>query len=200
MQKLTETGVDRIVPLVAARSVVRWDDAKAAKNVVRLRRIAREAAMQSRRSWLPVLDDITPFDRAVGTLGDGVALADPGGDPPALTLCTVFLLSWAAELFQLEVSRALALALQKQASEARIASRAFQIGELTAGTLARHSNSLSLNPPTHSWTFHATTAPDAHASTIRTSGSAQMRSSPPQGNHSSGLARRTTKLTPRVVA
>src|SRR5690606_33698018 len=28
VQKLTELGVDRIVPFVAARSVVRWDDAK----------------------------------------------------------------------------------------------------------------------------------------------------------------------------
>src|SRR5689334_5905696 len=33
VQKLTELGVDRIVPLVAAHSVVRWDDAKAARNV-----------------------------------------------------------------------------------------------------------------------------------------------------------------------
>lgn len=30
VQKLTEMGVDRILPLTAERSVVRWDDAKAA--------------------------------------------------------------------------------------------------------------------------------------------------------------------------
>ena len=30
VQKLTELGVDRILPLTAERSLVRWDDAKAA--------------------------------------------------------------------------------------------------------------------------------------------------------------------------
>ena len=56
VQKLTELGVDRIVPFFAERSVVRWDDARAQRNVDRLRRVAREAAMQSRRLTLPVLD------------------------------------------------------------------------------------------------------------------------------------------------
>ena len=75
--------------LVTTRSVVRWDDAKAAKNIARLRQVAREAAMQCRRSWLPRLDDVTHLDTAVGPLGDGVALAQPGGRPPALTHPTV---------------------------------------------------------------------------------------------------------------
>ena len=53
VQKLTEVGVDRIVPMAAARSVVRWGPDRAAANVERLRRVAREAAMQCRRTWLP---------------------------------------------------------------------------------------------------------------------------------------------------
>ena len=85
VQKLTEVGVDRVVPLVTARSVVRWDEDKAAKHGERLRKVAREAAMQSRRTWLPVVEDVTTFDRAAGTLGDGVALAHPGGGPPELS-------------------------------------------------------------------------------------------------------------------
>ena len=77
VQKLTEMGVDRIVPIAAARSIVVWDDDKAARNVERLRAIARAAAMQSRRAFLPVIEGAT----TLATLaGDGVALAHaPGG-------------------------------------------------------------------------------------------------------------------------
>lgn len=61
VQKLTEIGVDRIVPFVAERSVVRWDDQKAARNVARFRRVAREAVMQSRRAWSPRVDEVASF-------------------------------------------------------------------------------------------------------------------------------------------
>lgn len=83
VQKLTEVGVDRIVPFVAARSVVRWDAGRAAANAERWRRIAREAASQSRRVWLPEVADVQPFGDVV-TAGPGVALADPSGGPPSL--------------------------------------------------------------------------------------------------------------------
>jgi 16S rRNA (uracil1498-N3)-methyltransferase len=56
VQKLTELGVDRIVVVEAARSVVRWDDAKVATAMERLQRVAREAAAQSRRARIPVVD------------------------------------------------------------------------------------------------------------------------------------------------
>ncbi|HUS61779.1 MAG TPA: RsmE family RNA methyltransferase [Acidimicrobiales bacterium] len=77
--KLTELGVDRIVAVVAERAVVRWDDDKAGHGVDRLRRVAREAAMQSRRLWLPEVAPLT----AVASLSDA-ALAEPGGRPPSL--------------------------------------------------------------------------------------------------------------------
>src|SRR5690606_13757029 len=48
VQKLTEPGADVVVPFDAARGVVCWDDVRAARNLDRLRRIAREAAMQCR--------------------------------------------------------------------------------------------------------------------------------------------------------
>lgn len=82
VQKLTEVGVDRIVPLVTARSVVRWPPGEAGGQVARLRRVAREAAMQSRRVWLPTVAGVTPFAALIG--GAGVALAHPGAGPPAL--------------------------------------------------------------------------------------------------------------------
>lgn len=57
VQKLTEVGVDAIRPWLAARSVPRWDARKAAKHGDRLRAIARAAAEQSRRAFLPEVTD-----------------------------------------------------------------------------------------------------------------------------------------------
>jgi 16S rRNA (uracil1498-N3)-methyltransferase len=82
VQKLTEVGVDRIVPFVSARSIVRWDDAKAARNAERLRRVAREAAMQSRRAFLPVVEAVTRFGEVARR--PGAALAERDGRPPDL--------------------------------------------------------------------------------------------------------------------
>ena len=48
VQKLTELGVDRVVLLRTDRSVVRWDDRRTAGHLERLRRVARQALMQSR--------------------------------------------------------------------------------------------------------------------------------------------------------
>ena len=81
VQKLTELGVDRIVPLHTARSVVRWDGARASKHLVRLRRVAREAAMQSRQVWLPEVEDVA--DLASVARRPGTVLAEPGS--PVLT-------------------------------------------------------------------------------------------------------------------
>ena len=87
VQKLTEVGVDRIVAFAAARSVVHWDPAKAARNVVRLRAIAREAAAQCHRPWLPEVSDLATF-ATVAAL-PGAALAHPDGRAPTLTRPTV---------------------------------------------------------------------------------------------------------------
>lgn len=84
VQKLTELGVDRIMPFVAARSVVRWEPTKAARNVARLRRVAREAVMQSRRAWLPVVDEIGDLAELFDGGAAGCALADRGGAPVSL--------------------------------------------------------------------------------------------------------------------
>jgi 16S rRNA (uracil1498-N3)-methyltransferase len=92
VQKLTECGVDHILPFTAARSVVRWDDAKAAKNLERLqrlRRVAVEAAMQSRRTWLPTVHPVQPFATVLAAGGAGVALADVDGEPATLDTPTV---------------------------------------------------------------------------------------------------------------
>jgi len=88
VQKLTELGIDHIVPLVTDRSVVVWAGPRSARAIERLRRIAREAAAQSRRSWLPSIGEPTRLDRwaADGATEAGLALADPDGGPPSLEL------------------------------------------------------------------------------------------------------------------
>jgi 16S rRNA (uracil1498-N3)-methyltransferase len=54
LQKLTELGVSRIVPLLTERSVVSFDDARGwLKRAERYARISREAAEQSERVRLP---------------------------------------------------------------------------------------------------------------------------------------------------
>ena len=89
VQKLTELGMDRIVPFAAERSVVRWDPAKADKQLERLRRVAREAAMQSRRSWLPQVDGLASFDDVLAL--PGAVAADRSGTPLTLDTPTVLI-------------------------------------------------------------------------------------------------------------
>ncbi len=77
VQKLTELGVARLVLVECARSVVRWDAARASRQLQRLERVAREAAMQSRRLWLPVIEGPAQFSAVVAA--DNVLVADPSG-------------------------------------------------------------------------------------------------------------------------
>lgn len=58
VELMTEAGVDAIVPWSAERSIARWDTAKAAKGVERWRTIAREAAKQARRAWVPSVSEL----------------------------------------------------------------------------------------------------------------------------------------------
>ncbi len=82
VQKLTELGIDVIVPFVAERSVVRWSEDRAEQQTRRMRRVCREAAMQSRRCRLPEVLSPVPFLEA--SRRPGAALADPGGEGPSL--------------------------------------------------------------------------------------------------------------------
>lgn len=85
VQKLSELGVDRILPMAAARSVVRWDEARAERGLDRLRQVAREAAMQSRRSRLPEVAGVTTVAAAAAVLQGSGGLCEQGGaDRPSL--------------------------------------------------------------------------------------------------------------------
>jgi 16S rRNA (uracil1498-N3)-methyltransferase len=83
VEKATELGVARLIPLGTERSVV---DPRSAK-LDRLRRVVVEAAKQCRRERLMDLDPPTPWASLVGSAVDGVRLvADPGGVPVASLL------------------------------------------------------------------------------------------------------------------
>ena len=84
VQKLTELGVDRIVPILTARSVVRWEGERATKAVERLRRVAREGAAQSRRAWLPEVAAVSSLGSLAALTGVPTAVAHPGGPSPDL--------------------------------------------------------------------------------------------------------------------
>ena len=88
VQKVTELGADEILPVRTRRSIVRWDGARGDTATQRLRRVAREAAVQCHRARLPVVGapvdlaslagrpDLVVAERDGNAVGD---LADPPG-------------------------------------------------------------------------------------------------------------------------
>jgi 16S rRNA (uracil1498-N3)-methyltransferase len=79
VEKATELGVDRLVPLVTERSVV---DPRGTK-LDRLRRAIIEASKQCGRARLMDLDEPCSWASVVVAYPDSIRfLADPGGSPP----------------------------------------------------------------------------------------------------------------------
>ena len=81
---LTELEVARVVPVQAARSVVRLDEARRRKAGDRWRAIARSAAEQSRRPYLPAVEDPCDFEDAALPAGDPLLLVANLGAPTGL--------------------------------------------------------------------------------------------------------------------
>jgi 16S rRNA (uracil1498-N3)-methyltransferase len=78
VEKMVEIGIDRIIILSPVRrSVVKWDDRKSPHHMERLERIARGAAMQSRRVFLPQI--VGPSTLGESLAGVRAAVADPSG-------------------------------------------------------------------------------------------------------------------------
>jgi len=84
IEKATELGVARVVPVIATRTE-RGLDMAAHKRVERWRRIGLEASQQSRRAHLPEIDEATPWKDALATSADQrYALEENPGAPPFL--------------------------------------------------------------------------------------------------------------------
>jgi 16S rRNA (uracil1498-N3)-methyltransferase len=103
VQRLTEAGADRVVVMVTDRCVPRWSPGSEGRHLERLREVARQAAMQSRRLWMPAVEGPMAFSAVVsgeseandgGANGGGpdagnISLAVPGGAPLSLNTPTV---------------------------------------------------------------------------------------------------------------
>lgn len=61
IQKSTELGVHSIIPFPSQHSIVKWDAAKMKKKITRYERIAQEAAEQSHRHHVPVIEEAMPI-------------------------------------------------------------------------------------------------------------------------------------------
>lgn len=83
VQRLTELGIDEVVPVHTARSQVRLDGARAGKAVARWRAVARAAAEQSRRARLPVIAPVTTWADAFTGVTGGVVLWEEATAPLA---------------------------------------------------------------------------------------------------------------------
>ncbi len=63
VQKATELGVSRIVPLLSERTVVRLEESESKKKREKWQRVALEACKQCGQNWLPEVAEPVPVDR-----------------------------------------------------------------------------------------------------------------------------------------
>lgn len=61
VDKLTQLGVDRIIPLKTARVIVKLDKLKEAARLTRWRKISQSASKQSQRNGFPAIDPVKDF-------------------------------------------------------------------------------------------------------------------------------------------
>ena len=78
VQKATELGVQRIVPMSCEFSVVRLDAAALRRRTEHWRAVAIAACEQCGRNRLPVIDTISDFDAACAAVASAVAIAAAG--------------------------------------------------------------------------------------------------------------------------
>lgn len=82
VQKSTELGVHRIVPVLADRCDVRLDATSASKRMSRWRRVALEAAKQCERQTLPILENPRVLDATLlAESPSNVVLVERGARP-----------------------------------------------------------------------------------------------------------------------
>lgn len=84
IEKATELGVSKIVPVIATRTE-RGLDRAAEKRVERWRRIVLEASQQSRRAFLPEVCDAILFSKALAPSGLRFVLDEEPGGPALLS-------------------------------------------------------------------------------------------------------------------
>ena len=66
IEKLTEMGVYRIVPIVTARTIVKLDGPRKTRRLERFSAVARSAARQCGCPVLPIIEPVHPFSSGLG--------------------------------------------------------------------------------------------------------------------------------------
>ena len=69
LQKATELGVTKIIPVTMERSIVKLDDSKEVKKIDRWSKICKEASEQSKRNSIPVISNIMTLKELVKEKG-----------------------------------------------------------------------------------------------------------------------------------
>ncbi|MGB9803361.1 16S rRNA (uracil(1498)-N(3))-methyltransferase [Desulfofundulus sp.] len=86
IQKSTELGVSRVIPLACHRSVVRLNPLKARERQQRWQRIAMEAAKQSRRAIVPRVTEVMDLSAVLDLISPGALALMPWEEERELTL------------------------------------------------------------------------------------------------------------------
>ncbi|NLY42543.1 MAG: 16S rRNA (uracil(1498)-N(3))-methyltransferase [Clostridiaceae bacterium] len=92
IQKTTELGISRVVPVVTRRTVVKLEEGRNEKNKInRWQKIAREAAKQSNRGRIPHISYPVSFDDAIkeGSSLDMCIMAYEGEQNKSIKSCLV---------------------------------------------------------------------------------------------------------------
>ena len=79
--RLTELGVDEVVPAHTSRSQVHLDPRRAERARARWQAVARSAAGQSRRARVPHIAPVTSWERAFERVGHGVVFWEEAVEP-----------------------------------------------------------------------------------------------------------------------
>lgn len=74
IQKAVELGVNKIIPIMTKYCVSKPDDKSFEKKLIRYNKIAKEAAKQSGRGIIPVVENIITYETALKNMKDEVSL------------------------------------------------------------------------------------------------------------------------------
>jgi 16S rRNA (uracil1498-N3)-methyltransferase len=86
VEMMTEVGVDAVVAWSAERSVVRWEGARGERALLKWVGVAREAAKQSRRAWIPHVSGPASLPEVVGAVSAAAcAIVLEAGAPDRLS-------------------------------------------------------------------------------------------------------------------
>jgi len=70
IDKLTQLGVDRIIPLKTKRVIVNLDDKKRQTRLMRWQKIAQNASLQSQRNNFPIIEPVKDIKEVLAESGD----------------------------------------------------------------------------------------------------------------------------------